>query len=160
MLCCKPHSAEASLALPEKRGASVGWSVTRLNPLSVQKGETAGVQTLQLHVLAPVAWGWSRPCWGPQGGGPAALTWSFPCHCTPYPTPLSEICMTKSSRPSKDCPGRVRTPVGFSSPSVGSRNPAPSSCESPQGCGTFPQSPATSATTASPAPRTLAAGFL
>lgn len=60
--------------------------------------------------------------------------------------------MTKSSRPSKDCPGRVRTPVGSSSPSVGSRNPAPSSCESPQGCGTRLHPVPTSAMTTFPAP--------
>lgn len=40
-----------------------------------------------LHVLAPVAWGWSRLCWGPQGGGPTALTPSSLCHCAPTPTP-------------------------------------------------------------------------
>lgn len=93
-------------------------------------GRGRSEQPPQLHVLAPVAWGQSRPCQGPQGGGPTALTWFPFCHCPSAPS-LSAICMTKSSRPSKDCPGRVRTPVGFSSPSVGSRNPAPSSCESP-----------------------------
>lgn len=68
-----------------------------------------------------------------------------------HPSPFhSAICMIKSSRPSKDCPGRVRTPVGFSSPSVGSRNPTPSACECPQGCGCPPKS----ATTASLAPGT------
>eukprot|EP00069_Balaena_mysticetus_P019881 bmy_02580T0 len=41
----------------------------------------------QLHVLAPVAWGRSRPCQGPRGGGPAALTWSSLYHCTPSPPP-------------------------------------------------------------------------
>lgn len=70
----------------------------------------------------------SRPCplWGPHCSN--LVSFLSLCPCTPS---LSVICMTKSSRPSKDCPGRVRTPVGFSSPSVGSRNPAPSSCESP-----------------------------
>ena len=103
-------------------------------------------------------------CFGSSGLGrvPTALgtpRWRACCSNSvfslslrPSPSPLSAICMTKSSRPSKDCPGRVRTPVGFSSPSVGSRNPAPSSCESPPRLRRLPPCPPDPATSATAAP--------
>lgn len=82
---------------------------------------------------------------------PGTLRWRAHCSNSVFSLSLHPlppaICMTKSSGVSKDCPGRVTTPVSFFSPSIGSRNPAPSSCESPQGCG-HPLSP-TSATSAS-----------
>lgn len=81
----KPILPEAGLALPEQGGIlRVVIGRSWLNPL-LSAGGRDSVQTPQLHVWAPVAWGWSRPCWGPQGGGPAALTQSSPCHCTPPP---------------------------------------------------------------------------
>jgi hypothetical protein len=73
-----------------------------------------------------------RSVLGTRGGGPASLTLSSLCHWVPLLP--SEICITKSSRASKDFLGRARTPVGFSNPSVASRNPAPSFCESPGSC--------------------------
>lgn len=138
----KPILPEASPALPEQGGASVGWPATLgCTPFSVQAGES------QWRADFPAA------CFGSSGLGMAPTVlgtprwWAccsnsvFSLSLHPHPTLPSAICMTKSSRPSKDCPGRVRTPVGFSSPSVGSRNPAPSSCESPQGCGASPPAP-------------------
>lgn len=65
---------------------------------------------------------------GTPGGGMHSNCYSL-CHWVPFWPPA--ICITKSSRASKDCHGRARTRGGFSSPSVGSRSPAPSSCESP-----------------------------
>lgn len=80
--------------LPHRKGSLFGGGGhSWLNPATflVLEGGAAGSRLPQLHVLAPVAWGQSRPCQGPQGGGPTALTGFLSVTVPPYPFALSDL---------------------------------------------------------------------